>query len=141
MVNFYVGKNNIPIDKYFVFDVERVFPRVIISGTPFQKLVLQEIEKGQYYSESMFRDRFGGCLYYDALSTGSKALLLTDYLKDSIINFDEVGDNAIAYLSCAESCNVYMSRRGIDIPWMKDSPATFNGVAYDSISSLNRSIW
>lgn len=106
----YVGKNNLPKNKKFIFDVEAEFFRYGIKDCRLSKEIIKEIDNGKYINESTFLDRFGVSLYTDYLSTSSKALLLLISCKDKVLNFDEVGDNAIKYaLTHFNSGNIFIS--------------------------------
>lgn len=106
----YVGKNNLPKDKEFVFDVEAEFFRYGIKDCILSKEIMKVIDEGEYVNKSIFLDRFGVSLYTDCLSTSSKALLLLISCKDKVLNFDEVGNNAIKYaLEHFNEGNIYIS--------------------------------
>ncbi len=137
MLNIYIGKENLPKDKKLIFDVDKAIMSVIISGTDFQRMVIENVEQGSYKDESMFIDRFGGALYYTNMSSGSKALLEVDYLKDFVVNCAECGENALAYLSYIDEGNVYLPRRDIALPWLVRKPVFCFGKEWKGIDHLN----
>lgn len=141
MLNIYVGKDNLPRDKQFIFDVESIFPGVTITGTNVQRYVISDIEKGEYVDNKRFKDRFGGLLYYTDMSTGSKAIMVVDFFKDYIINCDECGENALGLMSLLDAGNVFLSRRSIGLPWIRDCEVCYNGKCFPRISLLNDWEW
>lgn len=60
--------------KYYK-DVEVLFNQVELVDTPEVREILRLIEKAEYVSNTMFRDRFGGQLYTSSLSMGCKAAI------------------------------------------------------------------
>lgn len=137
MLNIYIGKESLPEDKKFIFDVESVFLLVKITGSDFQRKVIEEIEHGSYYDNKRFKDRFGGLLYYSNMSTGSKALFEAEYLINDIINISECGENALRMLSYLNNGNVYFDRRDFALPWDIDYPVTCNGRYWERVTLLN----
>ncbi len=136
MINLYIGKENLPKDKHFIFDVDSAISLVNCSGTLFQRKVLEIVEKGSYYDSKVFTDRFGYNLYYDCMSSGSKALFELEGL-DDVVNCDECGPNALKMVSLLKTCDFYLSFRQIELPYYYDAPIVCNGRYYESISTLN----
>ena len=136
MLNIYIGKENLPADKKFINDVEAVFLNVDMYGSIFQKNVIEVIDKGRYLDKSKYIDRFGNHLYLSDLSTGSKALLLTEAFPDMIINFDEVGLNAISLLSGIGEGNIFFSSRSDSILYNKDVTLNGLGITVYELNSL-----
>lgn len=134
MLNIYIGRDKLPKDKKFILDVETAFLNVDMFGSEFQKSVIKEIDRGEYLDKSRFVDRFGNYLYLSELSTGSKALLLAEAFPNLIINFDEVGLNAIALLDGINNASIYFSSRSDSLFYTKE--LSLNGSA-TSISILN----
>lgn len=93
-LNIYVGKENLPSDKVFLFDADAAFTGIPLKNDEFTQLVLREIEKAEYVDKEVFRDQFGRGLYSDCLSTSSKILLLVHYKPEVVISAMELGDNA-----------------------------------------------
>lgn len=137
MLNIYVGKENLPKDKPFIFDVESAIVLVNITDNEYYRRVLCDVEKGRYFDEKKFVDRFDGQLYYTDMSTGAKAAIEIYGLEDKIINCDECGENALRVMSYAGKGNIYLSRRTIALPWSVDCPIYYNGKYYERISLLN----
>ncbi len=137
VLNIYIGKENLPKDKRLIFNPDNAIPLVIITGSQFQREVISIIEKGSYYDNKMFTDRFGGNLYYTSMSTGSKALFEVDFLTDYVINCVECGENALELLTHLDHGNVYLEYRDIDLPWDIDCPVCYNGIELPSISCMN----
>lgn len=141
MLHLYVGKENLPKDMYFVFNIDGIISMVPMTGTETQKLILEKVEQAEYYNDVMFKDRFGGCLYYTSLSTGSKALLALDYIKDKVLNFTECGENALRVLSYINDGHIFLENRSIALPWDVDYPIIYNGKEYSKVSILNDLEW
>lgn len=137
MLEFYIGKENLPKDIPFIYDVESAFPFVIIRGSDFQKRVISEIDNGSYNNNKTFIDRFGLPLRYDCLSTGSKAILLLDSKKDAIINMTECGDNVLGLLEYIEDGKLFFSDRSFEIPFNKDYGVVCNGKRLKGVSQIN----
>lgn len=84
--------------KYYK-DVEVLFNQVELVDTPEVREILRLIEKAEYVSSTMFRDRFGGQLYTSSLSMGCKAaiaVLLGDW--SDWISLIEVGTDAMSVI-------------------------------------------
>ena len=141
MLNIYVGKENLPKNIIFVFDVEAAFPLVSVTGDELQRKVLSDVEKGTYLNSKRFVDRFGGQLYYSDMSTGSKAVMAVAALTDKIINCDECGENALRLMSLIDEGNIYLSQRSIGLPWCRDCKVSYNGKVFERISLLNDYEW
>lgn len=136
-INIYIGKENLPLNKPFIYDVEASILAVRMSGTDFQRRIIKEVEKGEYVNDKFFQDRFGGLLYYTELSTGVKAMLEVEAFPDSVINCAEVGNNALQYFSLLNQGSLYFESRNTGINWMRDIPVCVNGRMFSHISLLN----
>lgn len=79
----------------YILDVETVFNEVGVTDCLEARLILKQVEQGEYLDKGRFVDRFGTKLYVDELSTGSKALLALIQCKDKVLNFNEVGIQAL----------------------------------------------
>lgn len=90
MIYVYDKLEDIPEDKKYIEDVEAWFesPRV---ETEAVKQILADVEKGSFCDINYFNDRFGGRLYWDYLSTGSKAAILASNRQDYVVNTIEMG--------------------------------------------------
>lgn len=137
MLNIYIGRDNLPKDKQFIFDIEDVIYLVKITGTEFQRMVLRRVEHGDYYNNELFKDRFGGLLYYNEMSTGSKALFEVESLRDCVINCSECGENALRLLSNLRHGNVFLNDRNEALQWDIDCEVSCNGRVWSKISLLN----
>ena len=136
-INIYIGRENLPLDKPFIRDLEASILAVKMSGTSFQRRIIKEVEKGEYFNDKFFRDRFGGLLYYTELSTGVKAMLEMEAFPESVINCVEVGNNALQYFSLLEQGSIYFESRNMGINWLRDIPVCMNGRMFSHISVLN----
>lgn len=121
----------------FIFDVDSAFQSISITGSDFQKMVIKEIDGGSYCNNRTFVDRFGDQLKYENLSTGSKALILLDIKKDTIINFTECGDNALMLLQYIDSGKLFFEDRDTEIPFDKEYNVLYNGNDQKGVSQLN----
>lgn len=137
MINIYVGKENLPKDILLVDNPENAIYVIDLSGTKFQRLVLEKVEHGSYKDTTMFTDRFGGNLYYSDMSTGSKSLFLLEGLPDKAINCVECGENAIRMFGYLKTCNIYLPHWSGKFSWDVDAPLMFNGKYYKSVGWLN----
>lgn len=138
MISIYTNLDTLPKDKKFIFDADAAILSVEIIGNEFQRRILNKIEHGEYYDSSRFIDRFGISLYYDSMSTGSKALFLIDFYKDSaIINCTECGENALRMLSYINEGNIFIDNRLNPLPWDIDYPVVFNDREWSHVSLLN----
>ncbi len=137
MLNIYTSMDSLPKDRKFIFDVDPVINAVKITGNEFQRMVIERIEKGSYHNNAMFKDRFGGLLYYNSMSIGSKALFVVEYYSDWVINCTECGENALRLLSYLKEGNIFISNRMNPLPWDVDYPVTFNGRVWERVSLLN----
>lgn len=107
-LNVYVGKENLPSDKLFLFDADAAFMGTSLKNDGFTERVLREVEKAEYVDAGIFRDRFGRGLYSDCLSTSAKILLMVYYRPDVVVNCMELGGNAtVLLLQLTEGCVFY----------------------------------
>ncbi len=137
MLKFYIGRDNLPEGVHLIYDVEAAFIGTAITGSDFQRLVIHEVDKGEYKDSRTFVDRLGRTLGYEDLSAGSKALLLLESIKDCIINFYECGDNAINLLSYLDEGMIFFIDRSTSIPFIKDYPVVYNGKQLKGVSQMN----
>ena len=70
-------------------DVEEAFDG--LKGTEFEKIVIAEVEHGEYIDTKTWRTRFGEILPVELLSTGSKACIVVQNNPDKIIDCLECG--------------------------------------------------
>lgn len=134
MISIYLGEENLPTNKKFIYDPAPLINVKAVPDTLFVRRVLAEVELGDYYNEQLFTTRFGGQLFYRDLSSGSKLLLLLSLYPDYVLNCAEMGDNALAYISLLDECNVFFPIFGRDVRWLRDVPVCLNGCLYDSYS-------
>lgn len=137
MLHLYIGKENLPKDIDVIWDVDAAILLVDFSGTDFQRRVLSYVEQGAYHDKSRFTDRFGGLVYYSDLSTGSKAVIEVEGIKDRVINCTECGKNALRMLSHLTDGYVFLSGRRSALQWDIDCPVECNGRVWERISLLN----
>lgn len=97
MFHLYTNKDRIPKSKTYITNCDLLIDMFGV-GSEFAKKVITSIDKGSYYNDSMFTDRFGGNLYYNCLSTTSKLLIVLEEESDYCIDISEMGDNGIQYL-------------------------------------------
>lgn len=80
-----------------VHDVETEFSLLNLEVNNVTKRIVKDIEQGELLDDASFIDRMGFKLPILDLSTGCKALLLLQRIKNKFINFSEVGYNARDY--------------------------------------------
>lgn len=86
-----------PINLNLIEDVEEGFTRIIggIPSSSVNKNLISAIDEGEYLDNFFFIDRFGCKQSISNLSTGCKAALSVNNLKDSVISTIECGVNAV----------------------------------------------
>ena len=138
MIKLYTKKSLVPSNLKVIDDVEKSLPVVNIAGTPFQRRVINEIEKGEYYDSSMFKDRFGGLLYYKNISTGSKALMLAEsYGSNYCVDITEIGRNCYPLLLTLDNIYVLSDNMCLDIPYDDDCAITVDNVSFAHVYDYN----
>lgn len=137
MINLYIGKENLPKDKHFIFDVEPYFCNVVLTGTFVQREAIRLLDKGGYLDPQYFMDRFYDKTSVNALSTSAKAIIELEGLPNCIVNCSECGDSALELISIIPNCNAFLEEWTVGLPWLQDSPITCNGHYWERISLLN----
>ena len=84
----------VPKDKTIVSNVEAEFTINEFKMSQAAKDIVAYVDEGELIDTERFIDRFGGGLYNDCLSTGSKAGLLVSS-SDKVIDLRECGLNAV----------------------------------------------
>lgn len=125
MLNIYIGKDNLPRDKIFVYDPESVTSMIDLNKNDRARDIIQYLELGKVIDSSKFYDRFGIGMYTDAISTTAKILLLIDQT-DYIINANELGLNGIKILEDYTDGNVYFNHNGRGL-YPNSYPVRVNG--------------
>lgn len=98
MLNIYpiaLGIDKLEIDSNTVFNVDGEFVKTEIKDINTAELMIKLIDKGTFHGGSTFTDRFGIELPITDLSTGCKAAILVNELRDRKILGFECGENAI----------------------------------------------
>lgn len=141
MLEMYIGKENLPKDRKFIYDVEAAFNLIDkIKEDEEVAKVLACVENAKYVDEKTFCDKFGRNLYYDCLSTGSKALLLIKAFPDCIVNFMEAGYNTWNCLDTFKESKVYFPCvNGYDLQEDRDD-LMLNGKRYYSTQDFNQAL-
>lgn len=99
MLKVYI--DTIPDEKNIIRDIEKHFDTIRLKGSDLDKLLIKEIDNGEYYDETSFIDRFGCKLYTTELSTGCKAALCVANTSDKVVDLIECGLNARDAIICA----------------------------------------
>ena len=144
MLNLWFGKENLPKNLEFVFDIEAAFTGMKLQDTYFTRKVMEEIEEGRFLDQEIFQDRFGRGLYSGLLSTGSKILLYVERYPDKIVNASELGTNAVGLLLYLPEGNVYFPEyREVNLycPEVQEMSISVNGIVCDSYDMLEDVIW
>ena len=108
-LTLYIGQENLPSTVNFVRDVDAFFGMSTIRNDEFTRIVLKHLEQAEYSNSAMFKDRFGGELYTDCLSTGTKILLSANYYPQYTINCTELGLNAWCFVSLLKDASLFFS--------------------------------
>lgn len=120
----------------FVYDVCPLFDLYGPQDTPFARKVIKEVEMGEYLSDSLYKTRFGVCLYTDFLSVSSKALILAEREPNKIINFMEVGCDCTELVIDLTKGGIYIPKESIlYYDWgFQDRPVniSYKGLAFNS---------
>lgn len=124
-----------------ITDVEALFKKIRIKGTPEEMEVISKIEHGKYNDDSSFIDRFGYKLYLSELSTGCKAALCVLNKSDLQINLIECGINALdVILTTCKNGSVIMRERGITIKDYSENgkiEVELDGYLFTTVERLN----
>lgn len=94
---YFDGVDTLP-DMKLLEDVNAWFYYISIDGCSYDKLILRDIEQGEYLSNSEFLDRFGRPLPRNFMSTGSKCALLVYHSDNALVNGAELWRNALKEL-------------------------------------------
>ncbi len=137
----YVGRENLPKDRTFIFDVEAAFNSFgTLDLDEELKEILHYIEHAEYIDSQTFQDRTGKKLYFSNLSTGAKALILAKELPESIVNISEAGINVYSILEEMQNASVYLAdSNGFDIQ-VERNDLYLNGKLYDSTQAFNEAL-
>lgn len=109
MLNIYIGKNNLPSDKKFIYNPQALSVDLDLLKNDFVKHVLKEVEQATPQTKETYFDRFGRGLFNTTLSTSTVILLSLEQFPDLIINGDEMGDNAFEVLCTMDTGSIYFS--------------------------------
>ena len=135
MLTIYTNKDIMKDDR-FIFDVESLFAISSIEGNDFVRIVISGIDKGEYFDNTSFVDRYGRVSLMENLSTTSKALICVNKYPDKIINLVETGSNAGDYLLMLEKGLVYLPFDRLEcLSWRL--LGSFNGIIINNRSFLN----
>lgn len=107
MLKVHTDLKSVPMDRYidvndFEFEIVGKIP-----DTDFSRRVLEVVEKGKYYSDSIFISRDGVALSKNDLSTGSKTLFNIVNNPSKCVSLEECGFNVIDLLKYVNDGEVY----------------------------------
>ena len=139
-MNIYIGKENLPKDAKFIFDVEQFFPQVLIRDCEFNREVIRAIDKGEYVSHTLFNDRFGRGLYSKCFSPRHQILILLNQRPDIVVNCAEIGSNALDYIVKCPNGNAFFPNNDFDIQSNPTCNVSVNGKECGSLLALNGAI-
>lgn len=92
---FFKGEHNeLASGLEVIKDVELAFSEIGIPNTDVAKILIKEIEQGEYIDTISFKDRFGYKLDMSCLSTGCKAALVVLMNPSKLVDLQECGWNA-----------------------------------------------
>lgn len=146
MLNIYLGKDSLPADKPFLYDVQGAVSLIDLTKGDITSYILQAIDEAKPLHKDSFVDRFGVGMGSTMLSTTAQILLVlanTGY----VVHCDELGANGLLLLSCITEGNAYFSS-----PERLDDqfayPISINGVvckditeAYDKFAEVEDAIF
>ena len=115
MLNLYVGNSNLPKSTNLVKDVDAFFAMSTLDEDDFTKLVLKHIEQAEIINSVTFKDRFGGGLYTDCLSTGVKILLSAYRYPQYVFSCSELGLNAWPFVSLLTDSSLYFENEEFEL--------------------------
>lgn len=72
-------------------DCDAAYAETRLTGCEYDKLILSEIEHGEYIDNDRYRDRFGLNLKRDEMSSSAKVALVVYHNPDKIVNGIEIG--------------------------------------------------
>lgn len=98
MLTIYIKGQTLPEGLDVRGDTELEFARIQVKDTEYTRKAIKEIEKGEYYNEVVFTDRFKGNLYYSEMSTGCKAAIVVGTNPNIVLDLRECGLNAIDFI-------------------------------------------
>ena len=136
-------------DIYVETDAEKVFEKTKIIDCEAVRGAIKEIDRGEWISETKFRDRFGQVLDINKLSTGSKGCIVLACNHDLVLDGNELGSNA---LDCAihidtdagliiDSSSISFSPEfGENIHALAFDPLKEKFVEVDTVTRLNEEI-
>lgn len=117
-LNVFIGKDKFPSDMKYAFNVDSYFVTVELVNDEFTNIVLNRLEQAEYVNGRVFKDRFGGGLYTQHLSTGSKVLLLTHYRPNLLVNGAELGINGWQFLTLLNNGNIYFRNTNVSFSYV-----------------------
>lgn len=144
MLNIIVksANNNHINSNIVVNDIEKLFSQIKIKGTEIDKLLIREIEQGEYIDGISYKDRFGYKLHYEDMSNGCKAALCVANAPEKIIDLLECGNNARdIIISVCKKGNIIIEDNGVTFKKYADTiDVLIDGYNITSVERLNRYI-
>lgn len=127
-------------------DVEEAFGTISLVDDEITRKILKYVEKGDFLSNTHYRDRFGCKLSLFDMSTGCKAALLVHYRQDAIIDTKECGLNARdAIIRYCINGNALFYEKGVsinmnDINDVENVSIMYRGIFYRNIAEFNDAV-
>ena len=107
-----IKDENIMKSEEFLNDADCILADIKIEDTKFNRRIIREIDKGNFWSSKFFIDRCGCKLPLECLSTTAKILLGLQYEK-RIVNGLELGLNAGELLIQEPTGRIYIPEQRI----------------------------
>ena len=128
--------NGIPEEK-IIRDVEIEFLKICLTDNEYNKKAKKEIDEGYYNDKISFIDRFGFKLYTKYLSTGCKAAICVNEVKDKVIDLIECGCNALGFIvgNCTEG-TILISPESLMFYSENPIDVIFDDIRFTSMDSL-----
>lgn len=104
----FIGEDSLPKGKKLWFYPEDALIGLDLEDNEFNRCVISTIDRGTYFSNAYFIDRFGGKSSLELLSASSQILLEAANMKDCIINISELGNNGYDFLFGLKEGNVFL---------------------------------
>lgn len=139
-LHIYKGKENLPNDMEYVYDINAFFFGVKLPDCEFVRRVLKEIDEAEYETETTYKDRTGKYLYNDTLSSGSKILLAMYLYPEIVFNGIEAGANCWDLMLLCSNSHVDLSYTDVSFCVEITEPVEVNNEVFNDTYSLNESL-
>ncbi len=115
MLKFYLTKEQVPVGKKVLMDVEHEFGKAQIPFNEYSKSAVKEIDRGRLLSGILYESEYGPEVFVSFLSTGCKAALLAPIVT-GVLNLSEAGVNALCFILGNVQDGEFFYPQGADMP-------------------------